>query len=180
MASYKELFNTCIINNNRISDIEYFISKLMKNKDRYEKVSNSTNVPWYVVGIIHGLEASFDFNKHLHNGDPLTNRTVHVPKGRPIKGNPPFTWEESAIDALNMRILPIDWTIENILQFLEAYNGMGYRKRGINSPYLWAGSNHYVKGKFKADGVFDPELVSKQIGAAVILKYMQEKGIIVI
>ena len=31
------------------------------------------------INRIHDLEASRNFNAHLHNGDPLTHRTVHVP-----------------------------------------------------------------------------------------------------
>jgi lysozyme family protein len=59
---------------------------------------------------------------------------------------------------------------------LELYNGWGYRKIGSVTPYLWSFSNLYVKGKFVRDGVLDPEVISKQTGAAVILKRMLEKG----
>jgi len=38
------------------------------------------------------------FKLHLHNGDPLTARTVNVPKGRPKTGQPPFAWGISAKD----------------------------------------------------------------------------------
>jgi lysozyme family protein len=48
---------------------------------------------------------------------------------------------------------------------------MGYRRRGIMpTPYLWSYSNLYEKGKFVADGHFDPESVSKQCGTALMLK----------
>ena len=39
-----------------------------------------------------------------------------------------------------------------ILYRWEAYNGFGSRRQGINTPYLWAFSNHYTKGKYVADG----------------------------
>jgi lysozyme family protein len=57
---------------------------------------------------------------------------------------------------------------------------MGYRKRKppMNSPYLWSGSNHYTKGKFIHDGQFDPEAVSKQIGAGTMLRYMVDHHIV--
>ncbi len=56
---------------------------------------------------------------------------------------------------------------------------MGYRKKGIHTPYLWSYSNHYSKGKFTNDGVFDPDAISKQCGAAVLLRRMSEKQIAV-
>ena len=70
-------------------------------KPRYDQVANATGVPWYVIGIIHEMEGGLNFTTHLHNGDPLTRRTVQVPAGRPPTGMPPFQWEESAIDALD-------------------------------------------------------------------------------
>ena len=48
---------------------------------------------------------SLDFNRHLHNGDPLSSRTTHIPQNRPVKGKPPFTWEESTIDVLKHKRL---------------------------------------------------------------------------
>lgn len=173
MKSYRELWESIVINQN--INVKYYIDKINENKQIYLNIESATTVPWYVVGIIHGLEASFNFKKHLHNGDPLTARTVNVPSGRPKTGNPPFTFEESAVDALNMKknIFPIDWyVVEDTLYFLERYNGLGYKNRGVNSPYLWSGSNHYIKGKYVSDGRYDPNAVSKQIGAAVILKSM--------
>jgi len=132
-------------------------------------------VPWAFVGIIHGLECSFDFTKHLHNGDPLSARTVQVPRNRPASGKPPFTWLESALDALQLQKLDqvSDWSVPHMLYLIEAYNGSGYRKRALPTPYLWGSSNNYEKGKFVADGHFDPDAVSKQCGAALILKALR-------
>jgi hypothetical protein len=126
------------------------------------------------------LETSQRFNQHLHNGDALTGRTVRVPSGRPRTGNPPFTFEESAIDALTMKRWHTltSWTLPETLHRMEAYNGFGYRSKGIFSPYLWSFSNHYEKGKFVEDGVYDANAVSSQCGAAVLLKVMVDQGII--
>ena len=57
-----------------------------------------------------------------------------------------------------------------MLYRFEANNGMGYRKRSVATPYLWSFTNHYDKGKFVADGKYDAEAISKQVGAAVLLK----------
>jgi lysozyme family protein len=68
---------------------------------------------------------SGNFNRHLHNGDPLTSRTVHVPAGRPKSGTPPFTWEQSAVDALAYDGLTqvTDWSIEHVAYVFENFNG---------------------------------------------------------
>jgi hypothetical protein len=104
----------------------------------------------------------------------LKARTVHVPAGRPKTGKPPFTWEQSAIDALRGRGLGAwkDWSVPGTLYQLEAYNGFGYRDHHptVPSPYLWSFSNHYTRGKYVADGRFSPTAVSQQVGAALLLK----------
>ena len=75
------------------------------NKDIYQKVGEPLGVPWWFVATLHMLEASFNFNTHLHNGDPLKAKTKQVPKGRPSSGTAPFSWEESARDALTFEKL---------------------------------------------------------------------------
>jgi len=154
------------------------VSSITSGKSRYEAVSVRTGVPWYVVGLIHLLECSSNFSQHLHNGDPLKFRTVHVPTGRPPLDH--WTWEDSAVDALQLDKLTAwkDWSIAGILYKLETYNGLGYRNHNINTPYLWSGTNHYIKGKYGSDGRWDPNLVSKQLGAAPILKDMASRELI--
>ncbi|MEG4800136.1 CHAP domain-containing protein [Microcoleus sp. ARI1-B5] len=185
MASYEELkpayqslFQICVVRPERVDDANQIVDRILKNESRYRIVQARTSVPWSVIALIHSLESSLDFSTHLHNGDPLSAKTKNVPKGRP-PGNPPFTWEESAEDALKFDGLATwqEWSISGVLYRLELFNGTGYRKRGIRSPYLWSFSNHYSKGKFVRDGEFDPDAVSKQCGAAVLLKTMLERGI---
>lgn len=177
---YDNLFNTCIITPSKAGVVESIINKINNNKSRYEAVSNLLNVPWYFIAVIHNMESSLNFNRHLHNGDPLTGRTTHVPAGRPKTGSPPFTWEESASDSLQMMNLHKweEWTLPGILFKLEEYNGWGYRKKHphILSPYLWSFSNHYSKGKYIADGTWSETAVSNQCGSAVILRRMLELG----
>lgn len=148
------------------------------------QTSNTQGIPWYAIALIHYLECGLNFNRQLFNGDPLTNYTTHVPKGQPQVGHkPPFSFEESAAAALKYQNFDkIDhWTLPVILRNLEAYNGFGYEKyHNMYSPYLWSGSNHYSKGKYVADGKFDPNAVSKQIGAAIILRDMDLKNIVTI
>jgi lysozyme family protein len=173
---YQNLFDTSIIDLSKYAAVDKCVDRITACRNRYEIVSSLTKVPWFFIGIIHNMECSGNFKTHLHNGDPLTKRTVHVPKDRPRNGEPPFTWEESAADALCMKGLDkwTDWSIPAMLFQFERFNGFGYRSRGIYSPYLWSFSNHYKKGKFTSDGIYDPVAVSKQIGAAVLLRRLYE------
>lgn len=179
---YEDLFNTCNINLGKAGAVENIISKITPNKSRYETVGNRLGIPWYFIAVIHNMESGLSFKRHLHNGDPLTARTVHVPKGRPVKGSPPFTWEASAEDSLQYQKLDkwTDWSLPGVLYKIEEYNGWGYRSKHphVLSPYLWSFSNHYTKGKYVADGTWSETAVSQQCGAAVLLRRMAEKGII--
>ena len=181
-SEYESLFNLCVIRPASAAIVEAIIKKILENKNRYQKAADSLDIPWFFIAVIHNMESSLDFNKHLHNGDPLTQRTFHVPAGRPANGTPPFTWEVSAIDALSMRKLgaATDWSLAGVLYQLEAYNGWGYRLKHpeVKSPYLWSFSNHYSSGKYIADGTWSDTAVSKQCGAAVLLRRMVELGYI--
>ena len=172
-AEYQHLFDTCSIQPQHQAAVERLARQLTQQQPRYAAVAQLTDIPWPVIAVIHALEASQRFDRHLHNGDPLHSRTVHVPKHRPLT-RPPFTWETSAIDALHYSSLSAwrDWSIAGTLFKLEAYNGWGYRRYHpqVLSPYLWSFSEHYQRGKYATDGRFDANLVSQQCGAAVLLK----------
>lgn len=152
--------------------------KILASKERYQAIEMQTGVPWYVVGVIHAMESNCRFSTHLHNGDPLTGKTTRVPKARPLKGKGPFTWEESACDALLMKDLQhiTDWTVERTCYELERYNGFGYRKYHPEtlSPYLWSGTQHYARGKYVKDGKWDGSAVSSQTGAIALIKRIDE------
>ncbi len=180
-AQYVDLFNTCVIRDSRAAAVEKLIDGLIANRPRYEAVGNPLGIPWHFIAVIHNMESSQSFNGHLHNGDPLTARTVQVPAGRPKTGNPPFTWDESAADALSMHGLGAgtDWSLPGTLYQIEAYNGFGYRMFHPQtlSPYLWSFSNHYTSGKYVADGTWSDTAVSQQCGAATLLRRMAEKNL---
>ena len=180
MINLLDLWNTMVIHEEIQDKLESICIQIEVNKPHYDKVSQLTGIPYYVIAAIHYRESTFSFNHHLHNGDPLTERTVHVPKGRPKMPDPPYTWEQSAIDALDDIAIENKnhvWSITNMLFQLEAYNGFGYRHvqiKPINSPYLWSGTNHYTVGKYASDGKFDPKLVDQQIGCAPIIKELMK------
>jgi lysozyme family protein len=174
------MFDNCRIRDEWLGSVDKFADRIVAHTQRYRAIEQATNVPWWFVGILHSLENGNNFSGHLHNGDALTARTVQVPKGRPETGQPPFTWEESAVDALTLKDLQLvpRWTLDVVLEKMERYNGLGYRHRGVPSPYLWSGSTHYVKGKFTSDGHYDPNAPSKQVGGAVVLKRMIDRKLV--
>ncbi len=175
---YNTLFKTCQTNPGKDAAVQQIVNAITASQARYENVSSSTGVPWQVIAAIHSMEAGLRFDQHLHNGDPLSARTVQVPAGRPVSGSPPFTWEASAMDALAYDGMTTwsDWTLSGSLYKLEGYNGWGYRSHGINTPYLWSYCQHYTQGKYVADGKWSDTAVSKQCGAALILKALGYAG----
>ncbi len=158
---------------------DWHLTMMRQSRPRYEAVGKRNGVPWFFIAAIHALEASFNFRGHLHNGDaPLTQRTRQVPAGRPLVWGPPSDWESSATDALRLMgfAQASDWSLARTLYRLEAYNGFGYRRIGRVSPYLWSFSSVYTRGKFVADGRYNPNARSSQCGAAVMLKLLVEAG----
>lgn len=175
MASNAERWSRALFT--RSTQINAQAAKIIASRPRYEVVAKATGVPWDVIGVIHYRESSNDFRGVLHNGQRIIGagkKTTLVPKGR----GPFSTWEEAAIDAL-ANCHPYlarnkDWSIGATLDKFEAYNGLGYRNKGLPSPYLWAGTDQYAKGKYVADGKFDPNHVDTQLGVAPILMKIRQ------
>ncbi|MBR1943126.1 hypothetical protein IJ843_05270 [bacterium] len=147
------------------------ISKIFEqNKDKYEKVSAATGVPAELICAIHYRESGCNFSTYLHNGDPLGKPTTHVPKGKNFSD-----WTTAAIDAIKSQGSYKSVTESNVdsqLEFAERYNGLGYRKRGVASPYVWSGTAKYTGGMYVADGVYNPSAQDRRVGVAAILKHL--------
>lgn len=174
---YTELLATMEVRHTWVARINRQAELIYRNRDRYETISAETGVPWDVIGLAHLRESGCNFSKHLHNGDPLTARTRRDPAGHPRVGRPPFTFEESAADAVQLKgwhtLAPEEWTPERKLYELERFNGWGYRGRHP-SPYVWSGTTHYTRGKYVRDHVYDPTFVDEQVGIAPVLVRLQE------
>lgn len=174
-AEYQRLYVAMDLMPEKVEKVREITAQIRKSKKHYQAVEKLTGVPWPVVAAIHWAERRGDFGGHFHNGDSLTACTVHIPKGRPKEGTPPFTWEQSAADAIRLRGLDkvSTWTIEEALYQIENYNGMGYRMHhpDVLSPYLWAGTNNYKKGGYRSDGQWSDDVLTDSIGAAAILKF---------
>lgn len=174
---YTSRYRSLQISPSRRSLVRWHAQFISRNRPRYSSVGTPLAIPWYFIGLIHALEASFNFRAHLHNGDaPLGERTRQVPRGKPENWLPPSDWESSATDALTLLGFAhqADWSLARVLYRLEAYNGFGYRRRGVPSAYLWSFSSHYRAGKYIRDGVWSSTAKSQQCGAATIIRMLDE------
>lgn len=175
-GGYNNLWRKATIAPSRQAAADKVARRIIGNRERYQAVAAKIGKPmiWPLLGALHDREASGSFAGHLHNGDSLKGYTRHVPAGRPKVGHgPPFTWEESAVDAVSM--VPhafqkvADWPIGRWLYEAEKYNGWGYWGR-TRSPYVWAGTDLQQRGKYVADGHYSPSAWDTQLGVAAVLK----------
>ena len=174
-AANQQRWEQMQINQNLVGQIDRTARRLVapEAKARYEGVSATTRVPWFIIAVIHEREASQNWNANIAQGDPWNRVSVHVPAGR----GPFGSWEAAAVDALTECAPKAaswpDWTGGGALTLLERYNGLGYYFRDTPSPYIWASTNQYSRGKFVRDGVFDPNTVDSQLGCAALLSRMK-------
>jgi lysozyme family protein len=171
--------------------VDSVAQRLFSNKARYLKIvhmlqalgSNMPDEAWVFIAATHERESGGDFNTHLGQGDPLTDRhgnpikTVHVPAGRgPFTG--PEAFENAAVDAL-WYCAPYaaknnkDWSISGMLTYEERYNGLAYANAGRPSPYVWSDTTVYDPptgpgGKVLVDHGPITSTVDKQIGVAAL------------
>lgn len=159
----------CQITPARLTIVKANADRILSFKDMYDQVQAGTGVPWYVVGAIDMREEDFNHRGYLGNGDPLSRKTTHVPRGRgPFK-----TWYEGAIDAIHVSgwdRLPSGghWDIVTALMKAEIYNGLGYSHMGLRSPYVFGATNMQQRGKYTADRHFDGSAWDTQLGCASV------------
>lgn len=187
----EQLFSTMTIKNNIVdlkgrilvedvpAVVDKKVTRMVSNRKRYENISRKFSNPirWYHIGLLHEMECTQNFNCYLGNGQRWNKKTTIVPKGR----GPFSSFELGALDAIRYDKLDRvqNWSIGNTLYILEGFNGYGYALyRGINSPYLWSGSNKYISGKYVTDNVYSKTTVSSQIGIALLLKELQTRDLL--
>jgi lysozyme family protein/peptidoglycan hydrolase-like protein with peptidoglycan-binding domain len=162
------------------NELRIFQANYHKNFARYQAVSARTDIPPQLVAAIHYRESSMNFNTYLHQGDPLGRKAVHVPRNIPIF----YEWEEAAVHALNMKRglrdqmgLTADSTDEVAMAtYAEAYNGLGYYHKGLNSPYVYAGTDQYQGGMYVADGKFSRRARDRRLGTLALTRSVTFEG----
>ena len=163
--TYSKQWDTMVENKNRRHEFDALAAYAIAHKGAYLQIEQATNVPWYMVAIIHRREGDGDFSTYLGNGQPLDKVTSIVPRGR----GPFPTFAAGAIDALRMDGITSvkDWTLEKVLYWLTGFNGWGYWPRP--SPYIWGGTSIQVRGKYVSDHVYNPFAWDTQPGCAPLL-----------
>lgn len=171
LAYYERLFGEMTIRPEHEAAVDSIATRIQVHLDRYKEVERRTGAPWRLVAALHYRESDLNFNTWLANGDPLGQVSTHVPRGY----NVPADWVLAAVMALNLDGASGPWpNVASQLKFSERFNGYGYANKGFPSPYVWSFSNHYAKGKYSADGVYNPAFVDKQAGIAPILYVLGE------
>jgi len=167
-SDYQALFDTMEIKSSAYEDAKRIV---------LYRYTGYGNIPPYFLAALHLREGDLDFTTWLHNGDSLQHRTVNVPVGRIPNALPPFTWEQGVQDTITLNHWNEiqTWDIVTMLREAEMFNGLYYARHNLNSPYLWANTNHYQSGKFDRDGHYNPELVDKQKGVAAIIRLLSDK-----
>jgi lysozyme family protein len=157
----------------RAAEFTAVATRLVAAKARYQDVERATAVPWFIIAVIHEREASQNFSASIAQGDPWDKVSTHEPRGR----GPFASFEAAAYDAL-ANCPPYathwrDWSAGGGLTLLELYNGLAYANHGQPSPYVWSGTDQYIKGKVLVDhGPIEP-VVDKQLGCAGLILAMR-------
>ena len=141
--------------------------RLLKNRDRFLNLHKACGVPALWTMAVFEREGP-NFEDYLGNGDPLKEKTLHVPRGR----GPFASWEDGAADALHLDEVTTcaEWRWEAACWEWERWNGFGPRMHDRPSGYLWSGTDHYHGGKYVADGVWSRKAWDQQLGTVIIAK----------
>jgi lysozyme family protein len=176
---YEAKWRALVIRPERKDEARKMCQRILMGKPQYEIIEKRTGVPWWFTGLLHYRESSNNFKTWLGNGDPLNQVSTHAPKGEgPFK-----TFEDGAIRALEMKALvgATDWSQARVAFRFEGYNGFGYRRHDVNSPYLYGGSTLYgppesKAGKYIADGPagWDANHNDQQLGVLVLLRTLMD------
>jgi lysozyme family protein len=190
---YQYFFDNCVVKDARKADVAGAVANVTAGRARYQATSTRLggSIPWFFIGITHLLEGQCDFTTHLHNGDPMFRdnagartwlKTVQKPNDHPAVWPAPQgetdPWIWSAMDALRVGGLDkaTDWSVPAMLFHFEGYNGYGYRQFRNPTPYLWSLSQIFQRGKYDRDSHYDPNALSDQCGAGLVLQALMQQN----
>lgn len=171
MPEVARLWSTMVVRDR--GGVESAVTRIRNNALEYLAVQKRTGVPAAFIGVINERESSSSLKGGLGQGDPWTRVSTHVPKGHgPFK-----SWGDAAafyLDYDGITRASGPWTVAYVGYKSEAWNGYGYRNHGILSPYCWGGTQHYVRGMYRADGVWDAQFADPRPGVMPVLKCLIE------
>ena len=158
-------------------DMIGFLRNWSKNIARYNRVAARSHVPAPLIAALHWREAGGYadlWHRYLHQGDMLGQPALRVPSNIPVFQE----WEPAAVHALALKdsirtrlgITERTTDLSLLCDYAEVYNGLGYRRKNLPSPYVLSGTAGYEKGKYIADGKFDINAVDRQLGVLPMLR----------
>lgn len=157
-------------------------ASMLGHKAQYQRIAeeimqrHQLHVPWWAIPLVHERECV----RGVDNWDcNIAQGELYNIKSRIIPHSGPFvSFNAAAMDALVVQAPQLakwnNWSLGGVATINEMYNGTGYAKRGLPSPYVWSGTNIYVKGKYVRDGKYDPNAIDTQIGVIVTLKALMQ------
>lgn len=151
----------------KATEAEAVAKRLLVSKARFMNVQKECGVPALWLMPTFEREGP-SFNAYFGNGDPISHRTIDVPRGR----GPFESWESGCIDALNLDHVSqcVAWTWPAACYEWEKWNGFGPRMHGRPTGYLWSGTSVYRGGKYVSDGVWSPGTWDHQLGTIIVAK----------
>lgn len=155
---YVALFCSATLRPDRRNEVLSIARKIATNRPRYDAVSRTVGLPWFVIGILHAMHGDGDFNQSVLKAEKTRESD----------------WEARAVLELKDAGLTCGRSVPEIARALESFNGLGYRDRGVPSAYLWAWTSVHEAGMFAAGGGYLPTAVPARPGAMAILKGLIE------
>jgi len=157
----------------RLAEVDETANRLLGYVDagHYDAGCKATGVPIIVAAASFEREAGSKFNLNPAQGWPLDSKSKDVPYNGPF-----HDWTSAQIAAYEIdgldKVGAANWYWETGCYEEEGFNGWGYRARGVHTPYLWAGTNIYTKGKYTSDRGYDPNVVDEQLGVIPMMLRM--------
>lgn len=130
---------------------------------RYDAGCKATGVPVAWAAASFEREASSRFNLNPAQGWPLDSQSKWIPHNGPFKDWTTAQVAAYDIDGLD-KVGAANWVWTRDCYEGEAFNGWGYRAHGIHTPYLFAGTSLYSRGKYVSDGVWSATEEDQQLG----------------
>lgn len=175
-TDYSQLLALMVVKPSVRGVVDHVARKLLQSENRahYDPVTAAIGVPVVFIAPSFEREGASDFTKNPAQGWPLHSTSRIIPHNGPFP-----TWYAAAIAAYKIDGLQAvgagNWTWEHVCYYGEALNGWGYRdQHHMHTPYLWAGSNIQVPGKYVEDGKFDASHMDTQLGMILVARRMAE------
>lgn len=171
---YGALWDKAVIDPAKAGALKHLAERIKAQYPRYANTEAKTGVPKQWIGPTEQRESSLDARRNIAQGDPWNRKSTHVPRGMG-----PFTsWDEAAIAAFKLPAHRLDkvqrWSVERYCYEWEKWNGYGYLRHGVNSPYVYAWTNLQQSGKYVSDGVWSATAWDVQPGCVAMLKTLAE------